>query len=134
MRAYEHLSALALLLAAPATREPDLPIVADEAEAAMEILEQRLAGRPVAEESWRHLFSTGGYRRLRSREAAMGRPFDDSTFRAFMMSDTLLRRTAELGRTLDACHRPGFHHPGGHVLLRGAGPLVYRGVEHGGHD
>jgi hypothetical protein len=102
MRAYGHLWSVALLIAPPLSRDPDLPIVTDEAEAAIEILDQRLAGRPVAEASWRKLFSTEGYHRLKSREAAMGRAFEDSAFRAFMMSDTLLRRTADLRRTLDS--------------------------------
>lgn len=102
MRGYGSWSAVALLLAAPASGDPDLPIVTDEATAAIQILEQRVAGRPVGEESWRHLFSTEGYRRLESREAAMGRAFEDSAFRAFMMSDSLLGRTADLRRTLDS--------------------------------
>ena len=45
MRAYGHLMALGLLLAAADPFEPDLPIVTDEAEATIEILERRQASR-----------------------------------------------------------------------------------------
>jgi hypothetical protein len=41
-----------------------------------------------------------GYRRLRERETAMGRAFTDSSFRAFLMSDTLRRRTSQLEAAL----------------------------------
>lgn len=105
MRAYGHLSAVALLLASPGPSAPDLQIVVDEAEAAIEILERRQAGRVVPEASWRRLFATDGYRRLKAREAAMGRAFPDSSFRAFLMSDTLLLRTTDLRRTLDTWQR-----------------------------
>jgi len=100
MRSYLHLSALLLALAAPPIPGPDLTIVADQAEAALAILELRMAGREVPAAAWRRVFESEGYRRLKSREAAMGRQFDDSTFRAFLTSDTLLRRTPALRRTL----------------------------------
>jgi hypothetical protein len=94
------LSALVLALAAPSPGAPDLTIVTDEAEAALAILELRQAGRPVPEGAWQRLFESEGYRRLQARERAMGREFEDSTFRAFMSSDTLLSRAPALRRTL----------------------------------
>ena len=94
------LSALVLALAAPAPGAPDLTIVTDEAEAALAILELRHAGSPVPDTAWQRLFQSEGYRRLAAREAAMGREFGDSAFRAFMTSDTLLRRAPALRRTL----------------------------------
>jgi hypothetical protein len=100
MRSCLHRSALLLALAQPPIPGPDLTIVTDEAEAALAILELRMAGRPVPGEAWRRLFESEGYRRLKAREAAMGRAFEDSTFRAFLASDTLLRRAPALRRTL----------------------------------
>ena len=94
----------AALIAAPSAPS-ELVIVTDEAEAALHILEARQALRPVTEEAWRRLFATEGYRRLRARETAMGRSFEDSSFRAFLLSDTLLPRTAALRRTLEAWRR-----------------------------
>ena len=84
----------------PASGAPDLTIVTDEAEAALAILELRQAGRPVPEGAWARLFESEGYRRLEARERSMGREFDDSTFRAFITSDTLLPRAPALRRTL----------------------------------
>jgi hypothetical protein len=81
---------------------PALEIVTDEADAAMAILARRRAGAAVEEAAWRRLFATEGYRRLKGREAAIGRAFDDSTFQAFLLADTLLARAPELERTLAA--------------------------------
>jgi hypothetical protein len=81
---------------------PGLEIVTDEADAAMAILARRRAGGAVEPSAWRRLFATEGYRRLKAREAAMGRGFEDSTFQAFLLSDTLLARAPALERTLAA--------------------------------
>ncbi|HWB41148.1 MAG TPA: DUF5700 domain-containing putative Zn-dependent protease [Gemmatimonadales bacterium] len=105
MRSFRSLPSLLLLLAAAPPAPPDLVIVTDEAEAALEILERRGAGRPVEEETWRRLFATEGYRRLQAREAAMGRAFDDSSFRQFLLSDTLPARASALRAALQAWRR-----------------------------
>ena len=94
------LSTLILTLAAPTPAAPDLTIITDEAEAALAILELRQAGSPIPDTTWQRLFQSEGYRRLAAREAAMGREFGDSAFRAFMTSDTLLRRAPALRRAL----------------------------------
>jgi hypothetical protein len=94
------LTALALAVAASPPPVPDLAIVTDEAEAALAILDLRAGGRPVPGDAWRRLFESEGYRRLKAREAAMGRAFEDSAFRVFLTSDTLLRRAPALRRTL----------------------------------
>ena len=100
MRPYLRLSALVLVIAAPSPVSPELTLITDQAEAALAILELRQAGSQVPDAAWRRLFESDGYRRLKKREAAMGRAFEDSTFRAFMTSDTLLRRAPALRRTL----------------------------------
>jgi hypothetical protein len=102
MGSFRHLPVLFAVLAGVPPGTSELVIVTDEAETAIHILERREAGRPVAEESWRALFATEGYRRLQAREAAMGRSFEDSAFRAFLLSDSLLRRSASLRKTLAA--------------------------------
>ena len=79
-----------------------LELVTDQAAAAMEILAIRRRGAVVPESAWARHFGSSGYRRLSAREAAMGRAFEDSTFRAFLLSDTLLARAGELERTLAA--------------------------------
>ena len=93
-------SALILALATPPLATPDLTIVTDEVEAALAILDLRGAGASVSDAAWQRLFRSEGYRRLAAREAAMGREFGDSAFRAFMTSDSLLRRAPALRRTL----------------------------------
>ena len=100
MRSSLRLCALALAIATPSPVGPDLTIVTDEADAALAILDLGMAGSPVPEDAWRRLFASEGYRRLKAREAAMAREFEDSTFRAFLTSDTLLRRAPALRRTL----------------------------------
>jgi hypothetical protein len=77
-----------------------VPMVTDEAEAVLAILEKRAAGRAPAEAQWQRLFSSEGYRRLKQREASLQRPFEDSTFRDFVLSADLLERAAALRQTL----------------------------------
>lgn len=80
-------------------------LVSDEALAATAILEKEVARTPIKEEDWERLFNAEGYRRLKEREAYMQRPFTDSSFKAFMQSDTLVRRTFELSKAVAAMQR-----------------------------
>ena len=80
--------------AAPAAL--DVRIVADEADAALAILERRSRGEPIPESAWTALFASEGYRRLQQREAAMNRAFTDASFRAFLLSDEMARRATAL--------------------------------------
>ena len=79
-----------------------MTIVADQALAALRILDQIRAGHEVTAEEWRRLRESEGYRRLRRREESMGRPFPDSLFVAFLHADSTLRRAEALRRTVDA--------------------------------
>ena len=100
-RCFAVLGAAAIAASATAAAPvPRLELVTDEADAALAILADRARGRAVGAERWRRLFASEGYRRLAAREAAMGRAFDDSTFRAFLLSDTLLARAPALERAL----------------------------------
>ncbi|HET9983684.1 MAG TPA: DUF5700 domain-containing putative Zn-dependent protease [Longimicrobiales bacterium] len=80
-------------------------LATDEADAVMAVLEKRAAGRTVEDADWARLFGSEGYRRLKERERSMGRPLEDSTFRAFVLSDSLLARAPELRRALEARRR-----------------------------
>lgn len=100
MRSWLRLSPLVLALGAAPAPAPDLMVVTDQAEASLAILEHRAAGREVPDAAWRRLFESEGYRRLAAREKAMGREFADSSFRAFLLSDSLLRRAPALRRAL----------------------------------
>jgi hypothetical protein len=78
----------------------DVRMVTDEADAVLAILDERAAGRTPAGAAWDRLFSTEGYRRLKEREASLGRAFDDDSFRQFVESEDLAKRGAALRRTL----------------------------------
>jgi hypothetical protein len=75
-------------------------IETSEAEAALAILEKRRAGRAVVAADWERLFATEGYRRLGRREASMGRPFEDSTFQAYLLTDTVVASAPALAKTI----------------------------------
>lgn len=101
-------SAASAQTAAPAPAPAPLPtpaesvnvrVVTDEAEAALAYASSvRLRSPDVT--AWQRLVTSEGYRRLHQREAAMGRAFTDSAFRAFLHADTLLARVPALERAL----------------------------------
>ena len=74
----------------------------DEPEAVLAILALRSAGETPPEAAWDRLFGSEGYRRLKAREASLGRPFTDEEFRAFVLSPGLAERREALARTLEA--------------------------------
>jgi hypothetical protein len=80
-------------------------VVTDEADAALNILRLRSTGKAPSDSDWNRLFQTEGYRRLQQRERSLNRPFDDSSFRSFILSDTLLRRFSALEHTLESWRR-----------------------------
>lgn len=89
--------------AVPASRPKprvDVRLVTDEADAVLEILHKRQRSRPITESDWQRLFSSEGYVRLKKREAAMQRPFEDAEFKSFVLSDELIRRADLLSATL----------------------------------
>jgi hypothetical protein len=76
-----------------------------QAAAVLALLEHGGTGVAASDPRWQRLFASEGHGRLKDREAGMGRPFADSTFVAFVRSDTLRARRAALRRTLDAWSR-----------------------------
>lgn len=96
---------IALLIAivalpAHAAEPVDVRMVLDEAEAVLHILAKRSQRQPVAEADWQRLFSSEGYVRLKKRDASMGRSFEESDFRAFVLSDELLGKAPALAKTI----------------------------------
>lgn len=82
-----------------------LRFVPDEAHAALAILE-RLGGRGTPDDAqWNALFASEGYRRLAARERSMQRPFDDASFRAFVLRPELLAQRTALAATVAAWQR-----------------------------
>src|SRR5689334_10775680 len=83
----------------------DVRLVDDEAVAALAILETELARRPVTDAQWNRLFGAEGYVRLKQRESYMKRDYTDADFKAFIQSDTLVRRTPALRTTVAGIER-----------------------------
>lgn len=83
----------------------DVHFVTDEAEAVLAILGKRAKSEAVTIEDWRRLFTTEGYVRLAQRETSMKRPFTEGDFKAFVLSDDLLKRSGALAETLAAWTR-----------------------------
>jgi hypothetical protein len=71
-----------------------------EADAALAILARRAIGDSARAEDWARLFESEGYRRLREREASMGRPFEEAAMRAFLEADSMAARSGALAETV----------------------------------
>lgn len=97
---------LLLALASPAAARQDTRIDVrmdvEQANAVLGVLAKRAASQPITQADWSAIFRTAGYTRLARREQSMRRPFTDSAFRAFVLSDSLLARRDALARTLAA--------------------------------
>ena len=76
-----------------------------EAVAVLAILAREQARQPVDSADWARLFAGAPYRRLKAREASLHRAFTDSAFEAFVRSDSLGERLADLRRTLSDWER-----------------------------
>ena len=80
-------------------------LVTDEAEAVLAILARRQASQAITDADWQRVFESEGYARLKKREIAMQRPFEDREFKMFVLSDQLAARTQALAETLDRWKR-----------------------------
>ncbi len=82
-------------------------LITDEAEVALQILQERQDGKQIADEEWNKLFATEGYERLKDREIGMAKmfpgrdPFTDDAFKTFMLSDDPLKQRRDYQETLD---------------------------------
>jgi hypothetical protein len=75
-------------------------IITDEPEAVLNALNKRAAGEEITDADWQRIFSSEGYVRLKRREIAMKRSFEDADFRTFVLSDELASRRHALADTL----------------------------------
>jgi hypothetical protein len=79
-----------LLMLYPAADAPSphvqLKLVTDEADAVLAILAKREAAAENSDADWQRLFESEGYQRLKKREIAMQRPFEDADFKTFVLS------------------------------------------------
>lgn len=80
-------------------------IVTDEPEAVLSVLAKKRAGQTITGEDWRRVFASEGYTRLKQREQAMRRSFEDEDFKAFVLSEQLASRAQALAETLERWRR-----------------------------
>ncbi|HEX8492363.1 MAG TPA: DUF5700 domain-containing putative Zn-dependent protease [Pyrinomonadaceae bacterium] len=92
-------------------------VVTDEVDAVLFILAKRSAKQTVTEADWQRIFSSEGYIRLKKREAAMQRVFEDADFKTFVLSDALLERRQALAETLDQLKRADVNKAARRALL-----------------
>ncbi len=78
----------------------DVRLVTDEAEAVLNILAKEQADQTITDAGRRRVFQSEGYVRLRQRETAMNRSFEDADFKTFALSDKLLGQKQALEETL----------------------------------
>ena len=83
----------------------DVHLVTDEAEAVLAILSKKRLHQSPTDADWQRLFSSEGYVRLKKREAAMNRAFEDVDFKIFVLSDALAERGPALEETLERWKR-----------------------------
>lgn len=78
----------------------EVRLVTDEPEAVLAVLAKKKSNQTITEDDWQRIFSSEGYKRLKQRELSMERPFEESEFRKFVLSDELVQRAAALEETL----------------------------------
>ena len=77
-----------------------MQIVADEADAVLQILTKIENAQEVTDADWRRVFESEGYVRLQKRERFMRRSFEDADFKKFVLSDALAAQRKSLAQTL----------------------------------
>jgi Putative zinc dependent peptidase (DUF5700) len=83
----------------------EVRLVTDEADAVLAILAKRKANETISDADWKRVFESEGYVRLKKRETSMQRPFEDTAFKTFVMSDKLTDGAKALAETLDRWKR-----------------------------
>ncbi len=108
--------ATALIAQSQTASNLDIRLVTDEPDAVLSILQKLSAGEAVNDTDWSRQFSTEGYVRLKKREAAMKRPFEDAEFREFVLSPGLLEKTGALAETLEKWKKADMETAAGRAL------------------
>jgi hypothetical protein len=75
-------------------------LITDEAEAVLAVLAKKRAAQTITDDDWRRVFASEGYTRLKRREHAMQRSFEDDDFKKFVLSDQIAAREPSLAATL----------------------------------
>lgn len=90
------------LACAPGLRaqQVDVRLVTDEADAVLAVLAKKRTNETITTSDWARVFSSEGYTRLKKREQAMQRSFEDAEFQRFVLSDELGQRATALEETL----------------------------------
>lgn len=91
-------------------------LVTDEADAVLAVLAKKAAAKPITDSDWERLFATEGYVRLKKRETSLNRPFEESDFKTFVLSDDLSSRRAALEETLARWKQADIHGAAGRAL------------------
>src|ERR1700752_4358034 len=98
---------LVLLAPGAASASVNVRLVTDESEAVLAILTKKKAGEAITEADWQRVFQSEGYVRLKQRETSMQRPFEETDFKTFVLSDELSARLPALAETLTPWRRAG---------------------------
>src|SRR6185436_13502234 len=93
-----------------ASAQVNVRLVTDEAEAVLAILAKRKVNQPITDQDWQRVFQSEGYTRLKQRETAMQRSFEDADFKTFVLSETLAERAPALEQTFDKWKRADITH------------------------
>jgi len=94
----------------------DVRVVTDEADAVLAILAKKKASEAITDADWQRVLASEGYVRLKKREAAMGRAFEDDAFKTFVLSDKLAERAAAIAHTLNQWKRADVSASAGRAL------------------
>ncbi|MFM9905199.1 MAG: DUF5700 domain-containing putative Zn-dependent protease [Pyrinomonadaceae bacterium] len=89
----------------------NVKIVTDEADAVLRILEKRENSRDITNADWQMVFSSEGYVRLKKRELSLSRPFAESDFKNFVLSENLSGKRKILYDTLSKWKEININHP-----------------------
>ncbi|MBS1796056.1 MAG: hypothetical protein JSS81_19550 [Acidobacteria bacterium] len=99
-----------------AAQRVDLEIVTDEADAVLRILEKKENAQEITPADWEKIFSSEGYTRLKKRETAFKRPFEETAFQKFVLSNELGARRKILAETLAAWKKTDVERPAAMAL------------------
>ena len=75
-------------------------LITDEADAVLAVLAKKRANQAITESDWQRVFESEGYIRLKKRESALNRAFEDADFKIFVLSDQVGAQAQALEETL----------------------------------
>ncbi len=78
----------------------NVQIVADEAEAVVDILAKKASNETITDADWQKLFKSEGFTRLKKREESFKHEYTEENFKTFVLSASLFAKRDELKETL----------------------------------